>query len=287
MKIFVRLLNIQPMLNLGDKILEKEANVISDCQKLDFECFFDTSSTPSVQKTKNILSFEGLRSTVAEITPNFAKTTNFSPCFLTCFSKNKDSASGDTKNIECVVNSFSDFYKNYVLSNSNPKTTVEKLGTSLLIHEFFKERYDRLPPALCKGEKGKPFFAAFPAEISISHTNGLVCCAFAEKDGSPFSLGIDAEAVPSIEKYHSLKRIAENYFGADSFAQELFDGLSKSEFCDAFTLLWTKKESLVKMTGEGLGGMKKALEHSAFQKSFMLFSSSENKKYYISLSATV
>ena len=275
MKVFVRALNIEPLLDLGADIFTADTKELLKCQKTDFQCIFGEEAPLCNENVGKITLLEELRSTVTEITPECAKTTTFSPCSLPFISKNGE-------NIDFVVESFSNSYKNYVSSAKNPKAKAEKLGASLLIYDFFKEKYDRLPPDLRKKENGKPFFEDFPVEISISHTDSLVLCAFAEKKERRFSLGIDAEAVPPTEKHPTLNRIAKKYFEAEPLAAELFADISESEFCDLFTLLWTKKESLVKMTGEGLSGMRSAFLPDAFQKSYAIYS--DSKKYYISLS---
>ena len=275
MNIFVRALSIEPLLDLGADIFTADAKELSKCQKTDFQCIFGEEAPLCNENVGKITLLEELRSTATEITPECAKTTNFSPCSLPFISKNGE-------NIDFVVESFSNSYKNYVSSAKNPKAKAERLGASLLIYDFFREKYDRLPPDLCKGKNGKPFFADFPLEISVSHTDALVLCAFTEKEKGAHSLGIDAEVVPNTESYQSLVRIAKKYFEAEPLAAELFDDISENEFCDLFTLLWTKKESLVKMTGEGLGGLKRAFSLNALQKSYFLRS---DRKYYISVSA--
>ena len=275
MNIFVRALSIEPLLDLENDLFTADTKELLKCQKTDFQCIFGEEAPLCNENVGKITLLEELRSTATEITPECAKTTNFSPCSLPFISKNGE-------NIDFVVESFSNSYKNYVSSAKNPKVKAEKLGTSLLIYDFFREKYDRFPPDLCKGKNGKPFFTDFPLEISVSHTDALVLCAFTEKKDEAHSLGIDAEAVPNTESYQSLVRIAKKYFEAEPLAAELFADISESEFCDLFTLLWTKKESLVKMTGEGLGGMRSALLPDAFQKSYAIYS--DSKKYYISVS---
>ena len=179
-----------------------------------------------------------------------------------------------------MVEGLSDFYKNYILNAKNPDILAERLAVSLLIYDFFNERYGIFPPALCKSESGKPYFADFPVALSISHADGLAVCAFAESEDAPVSVGIDAEPIPPTEKYHSLKRIAERFFDGT----EELTGLGEEEFCDAFTLLWTKKESLVKMTGEGFSSIKKEPSAEYSQASYKLFSEAGKRKYYITIS---
>ena len=283
MDIFVKVLNILPLLNSKKSLLEIDAEELFKCQKFDFTCIFDELSTLPRKTGGENTFIKGLYSDCTKASADFAKASTFSRMSLPCFSEGGETKSKTVKNIEDVVESLSVFYKNYILNVSDPYKQAERLGTSLLIYEFFKEGYDLMPPEFCKSESGKPFFADFPAVLSVSHSGGLICCAFAPKNDMEFSLGIDAEAVPPAEKYPTLKRISERFFDSP-LRVELLNGLNESEFCDAFTLIWTKKESLVKMTGEGLSGIKKEPPSNFLQSSYELFPMGDKTKYYISIS---
>lgn len=325
MNVFVRILNLLPLLSSGDCLEEIVAKDVLNCKKLSFSCDFEEFSTLCEKNGEKHSSPQGLYSNCVEINSFFAKEAPLSVDFFTKSFDSGDLTPKKPKNAKEVVNSLSDFYKNYVLDSANPKLSIERLGVSLLIYDFFCERYGASPPPLCKSERGKPFFADLPLEISVSHADALVCCAFLEKsdcskksvslesdasaeaslesdasaeislesdasaEGSPFPfyLGLDAQQVPSEEKHNSLRGIAERFFKGDTFYAELLKSPSPKEFCDAFTLLWTKKESLVKMTGEGLGGIKKEPLFPYRQKSFSLFTDGKKRKYYISLSLNV
>ena len=314
MNVFVRILNILPLLSSGTSLEKIEARDLAACQKLSFLCNSQEFSTLCEKTSQNNSYLQGLRSTCVEISPDFAKESLFDAALLTRFLNSGDCFSKPPTNAKEVVNSFSDFYRNYVFSVQNPTLSIERLGVCLLIYDFFNERYGTPPPSLCKNERGKPFFADFPLEVSVSHSDALVCCAFAEKgdftekslsvecgafaeDSAPaedavsaksspssFFLGLDAQLVPSEEKHYSLRQIAEKLFKNDAFYAELSGISSPKEFCDAFTLLWTKKESLVKMTGEGLGGIKKAPPIPYRQISYSLVTDGGKRKYYVSLS---
>ncbi len=315
MNVFVRILNLLPLLSSGDCLEEIVAKDVLNCKKLSFSCDFEEFSTPCEKNGEKHFSLQGLYSNCVEINPFFAKEAPLSADFFTQSFDSGDLTPKKPKNARELVNSFSDFYKNYVLDSANPKLSIERLGVCLLIYDFFRERYGASPPPLCKSERGKPFFADLPLEISVSHADALVCCAFLEKsdctkksvslesdasaeaslesdasaEGSPFPfyLGLDAQQVPSEEKHNSLRRIAERFFKDDAFYAELLKSPTPKEFCDAFTLAWTKKESLVKMTGEGLGGIKKEPLIPYRQKSYSLFTDGKKRKYYISLSLNV
>lgn len=95
-----------------------------------------------------------------------------------------------------------------------------------------------------KGEHGKPHFANHPAQFSISHCQGSVCCALSRHE-----IGADIEI---LREYDT--RIARRVCTGDEL-----DLLENSPCPDkAFTVLWTLKESRMKLSGEG--------SHFGFQK---------------------
>ena len=100
-----------------------------------------------------------------------------------------------------------------------------------------------LGKSLCRAEWGyspssKPFIPGHPEiHFSLSHCERCVACAVA-----PVPVGIDVETLqydPSL---------AQMVCSAEEMA--LIDASASPE--EAFTSLWTRKESYLKMTGEGL-----------------------------------
>ena len=94
-------------------------------------------------------------------------------------------------------------------------------------------------PDFIKGEHGKPTSQQPQFHFNLSHCKQAVACAISDES----EVGIDVESLgrykPSLAEYcmndEELKQIAE------------------SDDMDAtFTLLWTKKEALLKLTGEGI-----------------------------------
>ncbi|MGW7680148.1 4'-phosphopantetheinyl transferase family protein [Kribbella sp. NPDC054772] len=82
------------------------------------------------------------------------------------------------------------------------------------------------------------------AELSVTHSGDLVGVAFAEQP-----VGLDVEQIDSTIDVDAVARIAL----APAEAQELngYDGIAKAR---AFTTYWTRKEAVLKATGEGLRG---------------------------------
>lgn len=90
-----------------------------------------------------------------------------------------------------------------------------------------------------KGPHGKPYFTNQNIFFNVSHCKGMVACVVSDKR----QVGIDVENVRAVRK-----NVVERIFSTDEK-----DALSKCEDEEQFFFqVWTYKESLVKMTGEGL-----------------------------------
>lgn len=92
------------------------------------------------------------------------------------------------------------------------------------------------------GEKGKPYLKNYPYYFNISHSGEYVFCVLSENE-----VGADIQQ----RKPLSDNRIAERFF-----TEEEIEGLEKCAFSkereQLFYRLWTRKESLGKLTGEGI-----------------------------------
>lgn len=104
-----------------------------------------------------------------------------------------------------------------------------------------KREYGAEPAALhmARGPHGKPYFTDFPVKFSLSHCRGLVCCALSEKE-----IGVDAERVRPYDP-----RLARRV----CTPEELEYLASAPDQAETLTILWTLKESLMKLTGKGMG----------------------------------
>lgn len=100
---------------------------------------------------------------------------------------------------------------------------------------------DSLPP-LCTTPDGKPYFPGGKPAFSISHAGKIAVCAFSASE-----LGIDVEkAAPVDRELLSVLQPEERAY--------LCQAPEKDQAME-FYRLWTQKESLVKASGEGLGGI--------------------------------
>lgn len=86
---------------------------------------------------------------------------------------------------------------------------------------------------------GKPYFPGCPVEYSLSHCRGLVCCSL-----SLSPVGVDAEA-PRTVSPALLRRVCTQ--------EELSWLTAQQDQQQAFLSLWTLKESVMKLSGQGIG----------------------------------
>lgn len=86
--------------------------------------------------------------------------------------------------------------------------------------------------------EGKPFFTDCPVHFSLSHCRGLVCCALSQ---SP--VGVDGE---------SLRPFTQRLVQRACTAEELAWLCTQPDQNAAFLSLWTLKESVMKLSGQGM-----------------------------------
>lgn len=100
---------------------------------------------------------------------------------------------------------------------------------------------------------GRPGFLDGAVDFSISHTQTLVVCAVEFGDGeggeSP-RIGVDAEDLSRVSP-EQISALAERWFTEGE--REMFLAAPNAR---TFLRIWTRKEALVKRTGEGLRGMR-------------------------------
>lgn len=95
-------------------------------------------------------------------------------------------------------------------------------------------------PRFAYGEHGKPYLPDYPTlHFNISHCRQAVACAISTKP-----VGVD------IETFRPVKENVINYAMNKAEALRIRKAARPER---AFSILWTQKEALVKLTGEGLG----------------------------------
>ncbi len=112
-----------------------------------------------------------------------------------------------------------------------------------LLEEGLRAEYGmQSVPAFGFGPKGKPYLENFPEiHFSLSHTENAVLCVISSRP-----VGADIEKVRTKE----LERLASKCFSE----MEQNEVRASDAPGLAFTKLWTRKESFLKFTGQGLTG---------------------------------
>lgn len=109
----------------------------------------------------------------------------------------------------------------------------------LILEELLKKEYGIIRcPEFSYGPFGKPYFAEYPnIHFNVSHCHKGIACAVS---GHP--VGIDIEEI----QYDEF--VAQRVLNTDEYAEVK----ASSNPAGVFTELWTKKESYLKLTGQGL-----------------------------------
>ncbi len=103
------------------------------------------------------------------------------------------------------------------------------------------------PQSILRTPSGKPYFDGDkPLPFSLSHSGMLVAAALG--DTADTSIGIDIELV---DKQRDFDGLAKRFFSDG----ELCRFSSSGSAPDVFYELWTKKEALAKLSGEGLSSV--------------------------------
>lgn len=121
----------------------------------------------------------------------------------------------------------------------------------LLQRLLFEEYGISTPPVFLEQGNGKPVIADHEdIHFNISHCKNSVACAI-----SNTPIGIDIEIIGRKSNNSLIKYIFNEYEQQMIFEAGEKDNSNPKLASDImFTNLWTKKEALVKMTGEGISG---------------------------------
>ena len=151
----------------------------------------------------------------------------------------------------------------------NQEYKNSSLSALLCLHELLTvsgEVQDDL--SICRTSGGKPYFASRDLFFSISHAKDTVAVALSDTP-----VGIDIEFIDERRDILSLSR--------RFFAPDEYKAISESNSpAEDFFALWTKKEALAKITGEGLSAICRAdgLDES-YGFSLFSLSISDNRAY--------
>ena len=128
------------------------------------------------------------------------------------------------------------------LRYKNRQLQVQCAASWILLKDALMQVFgiDQMPPIALR-EHGKPFFPQLPnIHFNLSHCRQAVACAV-----STHEVGIDIEAV----RLPLNEQLARHVLTDNEFQQ--VTNATHPEL--AFTRYWTLKESIVKLTGNGIG----------------------------------
>lgn len=149
-------------------------------------------------------------------------------------------------------------------SRDKTKKAVSKCAYDFVCNLAMKQLKINQKPRLTCESNGKPFFKDYPDfHFNISHCEDLIAVAVSERP-----VGVDIEILRDVNL-----EIAGRFFSEKEIR---FSKMDRD-----FLYVWTRKEALLKKTGEGLKGIREAqvLENSEIktfeEKGFILSVSSE------------
>ena len=124
---------------------------------------------------------------------------------------------------------------------SNPRAYAQSLGAELLLLAALKELDGPMPPLeITCSEAGKPALAGGP-EFSLSHSGERVLCALSDE-----AVGADLQQLKPYNPALVLRFLSK---AEAAWLEE------QRERDQAFSLLWSLKESYVKFLGSGIAGV--------------------------------
>ena len=127
-------------------------------------------------------------------------------------------------------------------SNAQGKTALASLAGVWLLCK------SDVAGTLAYTENGKPYLTHPDRAISITHTHSHAFCAISDSNEP---IGLDAEELGRLS-LERLPALAARWFTASE--QEALGSTPTEE---AFLSVWTRKEALVKQTGDGLRSIRK------------------------------
>lgn len=148
-----------------------------------------------------------------------------------------------------------------VMRTRNEKDQVRILAAGLLLQYAVEQELDRKMPeaSLCIRQKegGKPYLVDYPQiHFNLSHSGEMVACAI-----GTIEVGVDIQQLVPVKE-----KVAARFF-TEKENENLKQCATTKEYEKQFFQYWCRKESYLKLTGEGLRGMTKPfLPHEIWEK---------------------
>lgn len=140
----------------------------------------------------------------------------------------------------CNINSLPDWRREQALRFKFEQGQWECAASYLLLCDMLRDNYGvDIQPHFCIGKHGKPTLQEFPhIHFNMSHCKKAVAVAV-----SDCPVGIDVECTGRMND-----SLARHVLSDDEYARVMASANPDLEF----TRLWTRKEALVKLTGDGI-----------------------------------
>ncbi len=143
----------------------------------------------------------------------------------------------------------------------------ESVAAYLLLCRLLSEEYGiEAYPTFEEATNGKPFLAGYPhIHFNLSHTRGVAACVVSDAP-----VGIDVERIRRYNDMLARRVLSEKEYGLLSNAAE--KGVE-------FIRMWTMKESLLKLTGEGIRRELNGVD--IFDGAYAFLTSVDREKQYV------
>jgi len=144
----------------------------------------------------------------------------------------------------------SDYRKNKILAAKNENERLRMICAAEVLKSGFESfGIEEKSVIYALGERGKPYAENYPeVKFSLSHAENFAVAAFSDGE-----VGIDCEKSDRAVSH----RVQSRYFSEKE----------KLSFADAPILLWTAKESISKLVGNGISGFSELPELEYFTES--------------------
>lgn len=142
--------------------------------------------------------------------------------------------------LDVALSELPEWRREYALKYRFEKDRRLSVAAFRLLKRLLEERFAlEEVPRFSYGPRGKPYFAEYSEiHFNLSHTSKAVACIVAEHP-----VGIDIEEIAPVD-WEVAKRV---------LSEQEIDEVRETDSPDAaFAQLWTMKEALIKLKGEGI-----------------------------------
>ena len=151
---------------------------------------------------------------------------------------------------------FGESEKSRLNSIKNPSHKAESLAALVALNDMAQDSSEDL--TVSRTDNSKPYFKSSALQFSLSHSGRLSVAALCERP-----VGIDVEL---LDKSRNNEKLIGRFFSEEE--KEILYSSADSSL--SFYSIWTKKEALTKISGDGLSGIKEKNSISCFSHQYLL-----------------